>query len=292
MRTSELEEDGFGSFPAFRAFVAETKDDFLVGYALFYYTYSTWEGRSICVDDLYVTPSHRCQGIGSRLWKKMIQAALDVKCTRCNLFLLKSDTPGIAFFEKEGAMNLSIAEGWETFTMDKDAMEAFLKVSKNTDGVNIREAKRKDCSGIRKLIQDLADYEKMPEGPQIDAKTLQEDSFGEMTFYKAFVAEEADTLVGYVLFFYTYSLDGRGVYMEDLYISPTHRSRGIGSALWRKVVQAGIDAGGCRCSLSVLNWNTPSIEFYKLKGATNLTQEKGYQFYRMIESVMKKYAKE
>nr|XP_045614012.1 uncharacterized protein LOC123767925 isoform X1 [Procambarus clarkii] len=290
--TSELEEDGWGSFPAFEALVAEDNNGLLVGYALYYYTYSTWEGRSVFMDDLYVTSSHRYKGIGFRLCQKFIEIVLDVKCARWNLTMLKSNTQAIAFFEGQGAVNLSITEGWDVFRMNKDAMEAFLNKAKTIEGVKIRAATAKDCVGIRKLIQDLADYEKMPEGPQIDDKKLQEDCFGEIPFYKVFVAEDDDILVGYVLFFYTYSLDGRGVYMEDLYVSPSHRGRGIGSALWRKVVQCGMSVGGCRCDFSVLNWNASSIEFYKLKGATNLTSEKGHQMYRIKESIMKKFVRE
>ncbi|XP_042236456.1 uncharacterized protein LOC121875828 isoform X1 [Homarus americanus] len=289
---SAFEEDGWGSFTAFRSFVAEMKDGSIVGYVLYYYTYSTWKGRCVCMGDLYVFPTHRHKGIGSRLWKKVAKTALDAGCCHLNITLLKDNAQAVAYCESQGAMNISAAVDWCFFRMNRDAMEAFLKTDKTASEVVVREATGKDCVGIKKLIQDLADYENMPEGPKIGAKELQEDSSGEILFYKAYVAEEVDTLVGYVLFFYTYSLEGPGVYMEDLYVSPPYRNQGIGSALWRKAIQASIDVGGKRCDFAVLSWNTPSIEFYKLKGAANLTKEKGYQFYRMKEDEMKNYANE
>ena len=67
----------------------------------------------------------------------------------------------------------------------------------------------------------------MPEGPKINVETLAEDGFGAKSFFECFVASDNETLVGFVLFFYTYSTwEGRSVYMEDLYVTPTHRNKG------------------------------------------------------------------
>ena len=89
--------------------------------------------------------------------------------------------------------------------------------------------------------KELADYEKMPDGPKIDASVLEEDGFGAQPFYQCFVAESPDLpdqLVGYVLYFYTYSTwEGRSVYMEDLYVTPACRGHGLGTRLWQSVVK-------------------------------------------------------
>ena len=72
----ELEEDGFGPEKFFQCLVAENKDiaeKNLIGYALFFYTYSTWEGKSVYMEDLYVTPKERGQGIGVGLWREVVQ---------------------------------------------------------------------------------------------------------------------------------------------------------------------------------------------------------------------------
>jgi diamine N-acetyltransferase len=73
-----LEDDGFCENPFFRCFVSDdpTAADRLTGYVLFFFTYSTWEGRSVYMEDIYVTPTHRGQGIGVRLWKACVQVTV------------------------------------------------------------------------------------------------------------------------------------------------------------------------------------------------------------------------
>ena len=110
------------------------------------------------------------------------------------------------------------------------------------DTFSVRKAKKEDCKEILRLIQELADYEKMPNGPRIGAETLEEDGFGSSrAFFECFVAEaksKPNELIGYVLYFYTYSTwEGRSVYMEDIYVTPSCRGLGIGTKLWQSVVK-------------------------------------------------------
>ncbi|XP_076063903.1 thialysine N-epsilon-acetyltransferase-like [Oratosquilla oratoria] len=156
------------------------------------------------------------------------------------------------------------------------------------EGIQIRAAERGDCPAICELIQELADYEKMPDGPKIDAKTLEEDGFGECPFYKCFVAVDKK-LIGYVLFFRSFSTKyGKGVYMEDLYVNPSYRHRGIGTALWKRVAQYGLENDLNVLNFSVLDWNAPSIAFYKSKGAVDQTEEDGICCLRLTHEAMKK----
>ena len=87
----------------------------------------------------------------------------------------------------------------------------------------------------------MADYEKMPDGPKLTEKDLEEDGFGAKPFFECLVAYDPakpEKLVGFVLFFYTYSTwEGKAVFMEDLYVTPTYRGKGIGTNLWKGVVQ-------------------------------------------------------
>ena len=91
------------------------------------------------------------------------------------------------------------------------------------------------------IFKELADYEKMPDGPKLTEKDLEEDGFGAKPFFECLVAYDPakpEKLIGFVLFFYTYSTwEGKAVFMEDLYVTPTYRGKGIGTNLWKGVVQ-------------------------------------------------------
>lgn len=78
-----MEEDGFGANPYFQCLVAEDTDtpDVLIGYCLFFYTYSTWEGRSLYMEDLYVTPKYRGKGTGQGMWKSAVKVSRKTKAT-------------------------------------------------------------------------------------------------------------------------------------------------------------------------------------------------------------------
>ena len=77
----DLEEDGFGAKPFFECLVAydPAKPEKLVGFVLFFYTYSTWEGKAVFMEDLYVTPTYRGKGIGTNLWKGVVQVSSNFK---------------------------------------------------------------------------------------------------------------------------------------------------------------------------------------------------------------------
>jgi len=158
--------------------------------------------------------------------------------------------------------------------------------------VTIRNAVKEDCKTIRVLIQELADYEKMPDGPKISAETLEADGFGDQAFFRCLVAEVEGKLVGFSLYYFTYSTwEGKQVYMEDLYVQPQYRGAGIGSKLWKGVVQHSLDIGCSRCNFSVLDWNLPSIEYYKRQGAVDLSEKEGWKCFRMTKQVMEQFVK-
>lgn len=165
----------------------------------------------------------------------------------------------------------------------------------------VRKACKDDVDEILRLIQELADYEKMSDGPKLTANDfLRDGGFLEggsgQAFYQCHVAEvvggdssnsQRHLLAGFVLYFWTYSTwEGRSVYMEDLYVSPDFRGKGAGKALWKACVQAGLDMGCNRCNFSVLDWNKPSIEFYKRNGAQDLTAKDGWLAFRLHKDEM------
>ncbi|RXN06813.1 N-alpha-acetyltransferase auxiliary subunit [Labeo rohita] len=126
-----------------------------------------------------------------------------------------------------------------------------------------RRPKPEDCKDIARMIMELAVYEKMPDQVKISHKELERDGFGPNPFYQCLVAEKyfesnchptGHTKVGYALFFYTYSTwKGRTVYMEDLYVMPEYRGKGIGKALMATVAKEEASAYSlARCKLENL----------------------------------------
>ncbi|XP_053187889.1 diamine acetyltransferase 2b [Scomber japonicus] len=153
----------------------------------------------------------------------------------------------------------------------------------------VRPAAAEDCKDISRMIMELAVYENMPDQVKISHKELERDGFCQNPFFECLVAEvpeehkskEGFTVVGYALYFYTYSTwMGRSVYLEDLYVMPEFRGNGIGKGLMCKVAKVGKDKQCVRLQLSVLNWNTPTRDFYAAKGAQDLTESEGWHFIR------------
>ncbi|CAK6953702.1 diamine acetyltransferase 2b [Scomber scombrus] len=153
----------------------------------------------------------------------------------------------------------------------------------------VRPAAAEDCKDISRMIMELAVYENMPDQVKISHKELERDGFCQNPFFGCLVAEvpeehkskEGFTVIGYALYFYTYSTwMGRSVYLEDLYVMPEFRGNGIGKGLLCKVAKVGKDKQCVRLQLSVLNWNTPTRDFYAAKGAQDLTESEGWHFIR------------
>ncbi|XP_076630008.1 uncharacterized protein LOC143346118 [Colletes latitarsis] len=154
--------------------------------------------------------------------------------------------------------------------------------------VIIRKAKREDCTSIRNLIQELANFEKMPDGPKLDHTTLEKDGFDtEHPLYICYVAEVNGNIVGYTISYYTYSTwCGKAMYLEDIYVTFDYRGKHIGSKLLKAVAKEATDNKCCRLDFSVLKWN-PAQHFYKNKGAVDLTIEEGWHHYRLSDTDLK-----
>jgi GNAT superfamily N-acetyltransferase len=119
------------------------------------------------------------------------------------------------------------------------------------------------------LVHELADYEKAPEQCHLTAGQLRAALFGESPALFGHVAEVDAEVVGVALWFLNFSTwDGvHGIYLEDLFVRPTHRGAGLGKALLAAMAQECVERGYSRLQWSVLNWNEPTIAFYKSIGA-------------------------
>ncbi|XP_055790993.1 diamine acetyltransferase 2b isoform X2 [Salvelinus fontinalis] len=120
-----------------------------------------------------------------------------------------------------------------------------------------------------------------------------QDTLGSSTRQVKCCPNDGYTVVGYALYFYTYSTwKGRSVYMEDLYVMPDFRGKGIGKGLMAKVAQVGVETQCVRLQLSVLEWNKPSLDFYIARGAEDLTAKEGWHFLRFDGQTLDTLAKE
>ena len=134
----------------------------------------------------------------------------------------------------------------------------------------IREATPLDVSGMLGLMRELAEFEKLTHLFVATEQTLGEALFGPHPAAEALVAEREGKIVGYALYFQNFStfLGRRGLYLEDLYVQPTLRGGGLGTALLRRVAAIAVERQCGRFEWSVLDWNQSAIDFYTKMGAT------------------------
>lgn len=137
------------------------------------------------------------------------------------------------------------------------------------DGAVVRPARRGDESGILALIHALAVYEREPDAVENTAEMLGASLFGDEPRVFAHVVERDGAVVGIAIWFVTYSTwTGRhGLWLEDLYVDERERGRGYGKALMKTLARVCVERGYGRFEWTVLDWNAPSIAFYRAIGA-------------------------
>ncbi|MDR3100133.1 MAG: GNAT family N-acetyltransferase [Paraburkholderia sp.] len=136
----------------------------------------------------------------------------------------------------------------------------------------IRTATPADVDAMHALMYELAEFEKLTHLFTGTPASLADALFGARPAAEALVAEDADRIVGYALFFHNYStfLGKRGLYLEDLYVQPSQRGTGLGTALLRALAAIAVERQCGRFEWTVLDWNEPAIRFYEKMGATVL----------------------
>jgi GNAT superfamily N-acetyltransferase len=153
----------------------------------------------------------------------------------------------------------------------------------------IRQATPDDVPTICQLIRALADYERLSDAVVLREEDVRSHLFGPRPYAEVLIAEEAGEVFGFALFFHNYStFRGKpGIYLEDLFVKPEHRSQGHGKALLVAVARLAVERGCARLEWSVLNWNEPAIEFYKALGATPLDE---WTVYRLTGEALQEAA--
>jgi GNAT superfamily N-acetyltransferase len=135
--------------------------------------------------------------------------------------------------------------------------------------VQIRPATRDDVSTIAELIRGLARYEKLENDVVMTEALLDKALFGDRQYAEVLLAEEDGRAVGFALFFHNFStfLGRPGIYLEDLFVLPEQRGRGIGRTLLTHLAQIAVERDCGRLEWSVLDWNRNAIGFYERIGA-------------------------
>lgn len=138
--------------------------------------------------------------------------------------------------------------------------------------VSIRLARVEDVPTILGFIRDLAEYEKLIDQVVADEEALRAHLFGERPAAEVLIADVDDAPAGFALFFQSYStfLARPGLYLEDLFVRPAARGKGVGGALMAACARIAVERGYGRFEWSVLDWNEPAIGFYKRLGAEHI----------------------
>lgn len=140
--------------------------------------------------------------------------------------------------------------------------------------VTIRPATPQDCGTILRFIRELAEYEREPDAVEATEQTLAASLFGPSPAAEALIAERDGEAIGFALFFHNFSTwkGKRGLYLEDLYITPAARGSGAGKALLVHLAGLALDRDCARFEWAVLDWNAPAIAFYRAMGATGMDE--------------------
>ena len=153
----------------------------------------------------------------------------------------------------------------------------------------IREAKMSDVQAIYDLIVELAIYEKEPDAVIASVEDIKENLFGADPVAYCHVAEVDGQVVGIAIWFLNYStwLGKAGLYLEDLFVKPEFRGSGLGLQLMKTLAQLCVDRNYERFQWWVLDWNEPSINFYRSIGAEAMDE---WTVYRLSGSALKSFA--
>jgi GNAT superfamily N-acetyltransferase len=159
-------------------------------------------------------------------------------------------------------------------------------MKKNADDIIIREALPEDVPAILILIKELAVYEKLSDKVIATEETLSETIFSSNSHVIVYLAEYKKELAGYAIFFRNFStfIGRAGIYLEDIYVRPRFRGKGIGKKLLSKVIELARENNYGRVEWCVLDWNKPAIDFYKKLGAEPM---ENWTIFRLSEDKFK-----
>jgi GNAT superfamily N-acetyltransferase len=153
--------------------------------------------------------------------------------------------------------------------------------------ITVRPATEADLPLILQLIRELAEYERLADQCVATIDLLRQHIFGLRPVAEVRIGSLDDVPVGFTLFFHNFStfLSRPGIYIEDIYVQPHARGEGVGKALLREVARIALQRDCGRLEWSVLDWNEPSINFYKSMGAVPMSD---WTMFRVTGDALKK----
>jgi len=156
--------------------------------------------------------------------------------------------------------------------------------------LNVRRAEARDGIDIHRLICELATYEREPNAVEVSPHELIAQLTADEPPFECLVCEVDASVVAFALFFHNYSTwrGRRGLYLEDLFVTPTHRGRGIGRRLLTELAKIASERGCARMEWSVLDWNESAIGFYQSLGAQPMA---GWTVFRLTGEALGELAR-
>ena len=139
----------------------------------------------------------------------------------------------------------------------------------STARLRVRRATGRDAPAIVRLIQGLAEYERLAHTLRVSTARIRAHGFGRRRYFETLICARGGAPVGFAVYFFTYStfLGRPNLYIEDLFVLPEERGRGAGRALLAALARIAVRRGCGRMEWAVLDWNRPAIRFYRRLGA-------------------------
>lgn len=256
----------FGKQPYAEAILVESGGQ-AVGFALFLHNYSTFLTKpGIYLEDLFVLPEYRRQGIGKALLTYLAQLAVERDCGRLEWSVLDWNEPAISFYRRMGA---TIREDGRICRVTD---EVLTQLSAGDVLARVRSAEPPDVPVLFEFIQGKAEFDQQLPALSGNSDSLKEHLFGSQPYVEAILAESEGQAVGFAVFFHNYStfLTKPGIFVDDLFLIPEYRRQGIGTAILTHLAKIATQRNCGRIEWLVSVANEPAIAFYQRLGASVL----------------------